>query len=293
MLSSPALSKFRVAACLLTLSTVPAVARDSAPCSTNWQRYVEANLPSGDGAGHGPDLGSAEWRSVIEFHLGLRGDPALAPRESDAWCQQIDAALQRHLYPADAEAPGPAFDCEAVSPDSTEALICQTPALAAQDRTLNNLYAAARNKARNQHPPHLVAEQRGWIKGRNDCWKSDDRAGCVADSYRRRIAELQAQYRLVPFSAPYRFVCSANDADEVIITHFETQPLTLIAERGDQVSLMFRQPSASGSKYQGRNESFWEHASPDPHSPTEAIVTWGYEAKPMRCQRDTHFNPPF
>ncbi|WP_371263928.1 MliC family protein [Nitrosomonas sp. Nm58] len=42
-------------------------------------------------------------------------------------------------------------------------------------------------------------------------------------------------------------------------TFFQTDPPTLIAERGDQVSLMYLQPSASGSKYQGRNESLWEH----------------------------------
>ena len=37
----------------------------------------------------------------------------------------------------------------------------------------------------------LKAEQRGWIKGRNDCWKSDDMRGCVANEYRYRINELK------------------------------------------------------------------------------------------------------
>ncbi|GAA5188320.1 MliC family protein [Ferrimonas gelatinilytica] len=268
-------------------------AQGETPCSGNWQRYVEANLPSGDGAGHGPDLGSVEWQSVIEFHLGVRGDGSLPSKESEAWCHYIDRALTEALYPDNATAPGPAFDCGTVETGSIEAMICQSPALAAQDRTLNNLYHAARNKAHNEHPPRLAAEQRGWIKGRDACWKSNDPTDCVTRSYRRRTAELQAHYRLVPFGAPHRFLCADNDADEVIITHFDTQPPTLIAERGDQVSLMFHQPSASGSHYQGRNESFWEHSSPDPHSPTEATVTWGYEAKPMRCRRDMSVNSGF
>ena len=59
---------------------------------------------------------------------------------------------------------------------------------------------------------------------------------------------------------------------------FQTDPQTLIAERGDQVSLMYLQPSGSGSKYQGRNETLWEKAG-------EAIITWGYGSPEMRCKR--------
>ena len=52
----------------------------------------------------------------------------------------------------------------------------------------------------------------------------------------------------------------------------------MIAERGDSVSLMFVQPSGCGARYQGRNESFWEHQG-------EALVTWGYGAVEMRCKK--------
>jgi len=37
----------------------------------------------------------------------------------------------------------------------------------------------------------LKAEQRGWVKGRDDCWKRSDVRGCVAGEYRSRIAELK------------------------------------------------------------------------------------------------------
>jgi len=59
-------------------------------CSNAWYTVVEEQIPTGDGQGHGPDLGSMEWRSVIKFKLGIRGDknnPALA---SEQWCQYID-----------------------------------------------------------------------------------------------------------------------------------------------------------------------------------------------------------
>lgn len=176
-------------------------------------------------------------------------------------------------------AAGPAFSCDKAEPGSIEELICGDAELAALDRKLADVYAAATAKAVNEQPPFLKADQRGWIKGRNDCWKSDDTDSCVQTAYVERIAELQARYRLVPHGDPVRFVCDANPANEVIVTFFETDPPTMIAERGDSSSLMFAQPSASGARYQGRNESFWEHQG-------EARITWGYAAPEMRCKPD-------
>ncbi|NJD32811.1 MAG: DUF1311 domain-containing protein [Gammaproteobacteria bacterium] len=171
---------------------------------------------------------------------------------------------------------GPSFDCNKVEAGSIESLVCADSALSSLDRQLAQVYAEASKKAVNEHPPVLKAEQRGWIKGRDDCWKSDDKRACVATEYRRRIAELQARYRLVPSTGPFTFVCDAPAGGEVVVTHFRTDPLTLVAERGDSVSLMYVQPSGSGARYQGRNESFWEHQG-------VATITWGYGAPEMRC----------
>lgn len=61
-------------------------------------------------------------------------------------------------------------------------------------------WPAAANKSRYgvvyKHVPasekkRLKAEQRGWVKGRNDCWKSGDQRGCVKRSYDERIGELK------------------------------------------------------------------------------------------------------
>ncbi len=64
-----------------------------APCTTAWFDWVESRVGTGDGAGHGPDVGSEEWRSVVEFKLGLRGRSAVPARDSASWCTYIDDHL--------------------------------------------------------------------------------------------------------------------------------------------------------------------------------------------------------
>lgn len=177
-----------------------------------------------------------------------------------------------------AQAEGPAFDCAGARDGSIEKMICGDAALASLDRKLDEVYAAATRKAVNEHPPTLKAEQIGWIRGRNDCWKSDDRRACVESEYRRRIASLQARYRLVPGTGPAFFFCDGDRRNELVVTFFPTDPKTLIAERGDATSLMFHEPAGPEAKYVGRNETFIG-------TEVAAVVTWGYGAPPMRCQR--------
>jgi len=180
-----------------------------------------------------------------------------------------------------AAAQGPSFSCDKVRAGSIEDMVCKDSALADLDRKLAQVYAAALKKAANEHPPVLKTTQRGWIKGRDECWKSDDKRNCVEGEYRHRIAELQALYRLVPGKGPVSYACDAGTGgapDEIIVMFFATDPPTLYAERGDSVSLMFLERSGSGARYQGRNESFWEHHG-------EAMVTWGYGAPEMHCRK--------
>jgi uncharacterized protein len=272
---------------LMAVGAAQAAAPPSPPlCSDAWYRMIDAKVPSGDGQGHGPDVGSEEWKSVIEFKLGIRGKPNVPPRDSEGWCRYIGqqvaargpASNRVGNAPAAATTQRPSFACDKVRPGSIEAMVCADKELSALDRKLSAVYAAASKKATNEHPPRLKAEQRGWIKGRNDCWKSEDKRECARTEYVRRIAELQARYRLVPGKGPIYYACDGNPANEVVATFFETEPPTLVAERGDSVSLMYLQPSGSGAKYQGRNEALWEHQG-------EAVITWGYGAPEMRCTK--------
>ena len=182
-----------------------------------------------------------------------------------------------------AMAEGPSFDCSSAS-GSVEKLICNDNELSALDRKLAGVYAAASKKATDEHPPVLKAEQRGWIKGRNDCWKSENSRACTEKAYQSRIAELQARYRLVPETGPFWYACDGNPANEVVVTFFRTDPPTLIAERGDSVSLMYLEPSGSGALYRGRNESFWEHQG-------GATIVWGHGNPQMRCSKKPAVDP--
>lgn len=173
-------------------------------------------------------------------------------------------------------AAAPSFDCGKVAAGSMEEAICRDSALSALDARLAEVYRAATAKATNERPPMLKAEQRGWIKGRDECWKSDDRRACLETEYRRRIAELQARYRLVASRGPVTYACENSAANEVIVMFFETDPPTLVAERGDGTSLMFRQTGGAGGIYQGRNESFREEQG-------KARITWGGDAKELSC----------
>ena len=73
--------------------------------------------------------------------------------------------------------PGPSYACDKVKAGSIEAMICEDTELSALDRKLAGVYAAASKKAINEHPPLLKAEQRGWIKGRNETfWEHHGKA---------------------------------------------------------------------------------------------------------------------
>ena len=65
-----------------------------APCTEAWTWLVESRYPSGDGMGHGPDIGSDEWKSVVEFRLGIRDQTGLPARDSEEWCSHIDSLLR-------------------------------------------------------------------------------------------------------------------------------------------------------------------------------------------------------
>ena len=173
----------------------------------------------------------------------------------------------------------PSFDCRKVRAGSVAELICRDKALIRLDRSLAQAYAQASRKAATQRPNQLPSEQRGWISGRDECWKSDDKAACVRTAYERRIVELQAHYRLVEAIGPVRYACDGDVRNEVTATFFATDPPSLIAERGDASALMLGERSGSGARYVGRNESLWEHQG-------EATIVWGYGAKPMGCVRE-------
>ncbi|NRA54033.1 MAG: hypothetical protein HRU23_07790 [Gammaproteobacteria bacterium] len=68
------------------------------PCTGPWFSAVNHHLAVLDQQGHGPDNGSAEWRSVVEFKLELKDKPnrpeLLSNLLSNAWCDYIQTVLK-------------------------------------------------------------------------------------------------------------------------------------------------------------------------------------------------------
>jgi uncharacterized protein YecT (DUF1311 family) len=81
----------------------------------------------------------------------------------------------------------PSFNC-ARAATTTEKAICADPAIAALDNVMAGLYrkanAARRGSARNA----LVAQQKQWLRQRNNCGSS---IACLARVYAERIGQLQ------------------------------------------------------------------------------------------------------
>ncbi len=176
-----------------------------------------------------------------------------------------------------AAAEGPAFDCAKASGE-IETLICEDAELAALDRELAGVYAASLQALKGvadekKAVKSLKAHQRGWIKGRNDCWKAGDKRRCAGDLYKTRVAELQARYALAPGGEPVFYVCNRNPADEIVATFFPTDPPAARLERGDRQVIALQTRAASGSKYVADfGIMFWEKGG-------EAQVEWPEGAK--------------
>lgn len=173
----------------------------------------------------------------------------------------------------------PSFDCRAAT-GSVETLICQQPDLAVLDRRMARVYSDAQQVALASMQQPLAAEQRGWIKGRNDCWKSAMPIQCIGESYRYRIAELQARFDLLLGTGPYLYRCDDTEGDEVTALFYNSDPATARVTRGDESQVLFLEPSGSGAKYQGGNAMLWTQGN-------EALIRWGFEGygnPEMHCE---------
>jgi uncharacterized protein len=188
-------------------------------------------------------------------------------------CAALVSAICLWLLPIPAaNAASPSFDCAKASHE-IETLICGDDGLAALDRKLQDTFAKAVTVVEKM-PGHdktlsdMKAYQRGWIKGRDDCWKADDKRQCTADAYRNRIAELQARYVLIKGHAPVFYTCDNETADRIVATFFDTDPQSVRLERGDTTEIALQALSASGARYEGDfGLEFWIKGD-------EAMVTW-------------------
>ncbi|WP_349571376.1 MliC family protein [Azotobacter salinestris] len=171
----------------------------------------------------------------------------------------------------------PPYECGENMSGALEETICTDQNLSALDRKMNEVYSAAQQKAATENPAGLAERQRGWLESRDACEKAAEPSECLQESYTQRIAELQARYGLVPISGTFTYTCD-DDQNKIIHARFyETNPPSLYAEYGEQSSVMIAQPSSTGAKYAGPDETtLWEHDN-------EALVTWGDDSPAMKC----------
>jgi uncharacterized protein len=72
-----------------------------------------------------------------------------------------------------------------------EIAICENPGLAALDMRLHNTYNRVRGRLSGRARQALIDEELGWLASRRGCGSD---VGCIEDSYRQRINELNSNY---------------------------------------------------------------------------------------------------
>ncbi len=129
-----------------------------------------------------------------------KGDDATITRASDRSAFVCQAVVGPPGRPGDERASperqgtgsgaraDPSFRCEGDLLQA-ERQICASPALAALDRNVADLYAAALSGAQGDARDTLVNAQRAWLGGRNACGADE---GCLNNAYRDRLSELQS-----------------------------------------------------------------------------------------------------
>lgn len=184
--------------------------------------------------------------TVVVFITALGTGPELpgGPMEIPAWL----------IHPAATAGEGPSFDCAAA--EGAARRVCDDPALAALDRRLADRFAAALAVAggldagAGEAVATLRATERGWIKGRDACWKAADERACIRDAYLAREGALVARWMLEKPSSVVSYTCADNPANEVTLAFFDTELPAVRIEYGDGVDVGSLVPAASGSRYE-------------------------------------------
>lgn len=165
----------------------------------------------------------------------------------------------------DSNAAKPTYKCEKLE-NSIEEMICKDNKLAELDQKVQSEYEHALLTLPKSELKTLKAVQRGWIKGRNDCWKAEDKPKCILDNYNIRITELQIQAGSIMVPKASVFECGNK---QILTAYFynNTQLPTAVLNFGDERINAYQAVSASGVKYDGRNVGIWNKGD-------EATLTW-------------------
>ncbi len=150
----------------------------------------------------------------------------------------------------------PSFDCAKATHESEE-LVCSNYSLAALDNRLAEIYAV--ELAKPGADKNLAATQRGWVKGRDECWKAEDKLQCVTEEYMSRIAYLQINSPGQMAATAVAFDCNDNSEPFYMAFYSELDNKPAVITLGNDQATIFPLPSGSGAKYGRKGIEFWEH----------------------------------
>ena len=168
-----------------------------------------------------------------------------------------DDRHQSSTPPTTTLATGPSFDCGKAESEA-EKLVCSEPRLAALDRQLADEYQHALAEPGTDKAV-LESVQRGWVSGRDDCWKADDLRRCVLESYQTRLVELKIDDPDTVRPEAVTYECP--DGSKPLTAQFYNQfdPKAAVLTWGTDKAIVFVQPSGSGARYGREGLEFWEH----------------------------------
>lgn len=159
-----------------------------------------------------------------------------------------------------AEEPGRSLDChnKVYPPTSNAGKICSDPELSRLDRMLAWNYRRAVGRTSYYSAIDLRRSQEDWEKSRNRCWYTQTRRTCLRDSYRRRIAGLQARYALIASEEPRLYHCDDLKRSSISLRFFPTDPPTLTLRAEGEDYLLFSSPTPRGLQYEGEGSKVRE-----------------------------------
>jgi uncharacterized protein YecT (DUF1311 family) len=181
-------------------------------------------------------------------------------------CNTADEAPKEQPEAVEAAASGgeaavkPSFDCAKAEAEA-EKMVCADPALARLDNEVARLYglAEADKNLNAAAKAELTTIQRGWVKGRDDCWKADDKKFCLLASYGMRAHELRQGYANARSDdpnalslGPVVFKCDGIDAP-LGITFFTVEPGYAYLQNGTTSVMFAAVPDAPDARYAGKD----------------------------------------
>lgn len=155
-----------------------------------------------------------------------------------------------------ASAPG-AVDCTQVESESDKA-VCAYPDLLALDTRLAEVYQRAVSDA-GSDVAALETEQRGWVAGRDDCWKNSDVHQCILESYQTRLVELQIHRKGADVPATVEYRCGDGSTPVSAVFYNDIDPPAMVLTVGDDKAILIQQPMGSGIRYTREGAEYTEH----------------------------------